>query len=56
MMVISRTDNYLFYNQTLLCSDVTNFTPTLVYKNGKKVLVVNVKIAGSAFATEYVIG
>ncbi len=56
LVVLSRTDNYLFYNQTLLCSDVTNFTPTLVYKNGKKVLVVNVKIAGSAFATEYVIG
>lgn len=56
LKLLTRKGNYLYYNQILLCSDVTNFTAKLEDKNGKEVLVVNVKLSGSSFATEYVIG
>ena len=47
---------YIYYNNTLLCSDVQSFSTKIVQKNGKDVLVVNLKLASSSFSTEYVIG
>ena len=51
-----RKNNYIYYNNTLLCSDVQSFSTKIVQKNGKDVLVVNLKLASSSFSTEYVIG
>ena len=54
--ILTRKGDYIYYNEILLCSNVSNFTATVVEKNGKSVLVVNVKLSESSFTTEYVIG
>lgn len=70
-IILTRQGNNLYYSKrnklttdtewkvkdkTLLCSDVTNFSTNVNIDNGKEVVMVNVKLSGSSFATKYVVG
>ena len=70
-IILTRQGNNLYYSRrnklttdtewkvkdkTLLCSDVTNFSTNVNIDNGKEVVMVNVKLSGSSFATKYVVG
>lgn len=43
-------------DKMLLCSDVTSFSTNVNNQAGKDVVMVNVKLSGSSFATKYVVG